>query len=162
MSIEGGSGNTQFSAKITNVRLGLAHRSHSKPQLSRRHLWSAASLSTARARCGKTCARAFRDEVALELGERCKDAKDELARRGSRVDSGTLASQDPQTDTSGRKIMHNVHEMPQIAAKAVELPHDKGVTISERLQARSQSRPIVLLPRCPIAVEVPLSYACGK
>ena len=120
--------------------------SHREPQLSWRHLGPAASLSTPSACGGKPCAGALGNQIALELGERGEYAEDQLACRRSCVDRRTLTSQNPQTHPSACKVMHDVDEVPQIAAKAIELPDDQRVALPKRLQARSESGPVVSFP----------------
>jgi hypothetical protein len=58
--------------------------------------------------------------------------------------------------------VYDVHEVPETAAKTIQLPDDKGVALPERLQASSEARSVVFSSRGGIAVEVPLAYAYRK
>jgi hypothetical protein len=69
----------------------------------------------------------------LELGERSKDAEDQLAPRCGRVDCSTLASQDLQTDASAGKVMHHIYKVPKTAPKAIKLPDHERVALPEGL-----------------------------
>jgi hypothetical protein len=58
--------------------------------------------------------------------------------------------------------MHHVHKVPETAPKAIKLPHDECVALSEGLQASSEAWAVVLLARCGVGVDVTLLHAHGK
>jgi hypothetical protein len=58
--------------------------------------------------------------------------------------------------------MYNVHEMPETAAQAIQLPDNEGVALPEGLQACGEARSVVFLARRSIAIEVPLTDANGE
>lgn len=93
-----------------------------------------------RARGRQASLGTLNDQFALELCQRGKEAEHEPAvgRRG--VDRGPLTGQHTQADATCRQIMHEVDEVPQIATDAIEFPGDKGVALSQALQARLQGR----------------------
>ena len=93
------------------------------------HLVGPATLAAARPGRGQAGAGALDDELALELGQGGEDAEHELACSGGCVDRGTLAGQDPQAHPATGQLVHQVDQVPQIAAEAVELPRDEHVTL---------------------------------
>ena len=58
--------------------------------------------------------------------------------------------------------MHDVHEVPKAASQAVQLPHDERIALPESLKSCRKPGAIILLPRCCVAVEVPLINAGGS
>ena len=61
-------------------------------------------MSAAHPSCKEPSFGALDDQLTLELGERGKDAEDQLARRRGRVDRRPLTSQDSQARAVGREL----------------------------------------------------------
>lgn len=76
----------ELPAQRTDVGLGLSHRRHRQPQLGWRHLVGSASPSSTRSRRRQPRPGALGDQLPLKLSQRREDPKDELARRGGRID----------------------------------------------------------------------------
>jgi hypothetical protein len=71
------------------------------------------------------------DQVAFELGQGRKDVKDELAAGSGGVDR-LLETAEP--DPTLGELSDGVDQVPQGAAKAVELPDDQGVAGPQLVQ----------------------------
>ena len=67
------------------------------------------------------------DQVALELGKRCKDAEDESASPGRGID---IPGQHLQTDAPLLQIADQPHNVRQGTADPVQLPHNQSVALS--------------------------------
>jgi hypothetical protein len=88
---------------------------------------------TARPCRGQARHGALGDQFALELGQRGKDAEDQLAggRRG--VDGRTVAGQHLQSDTTAGQVVHGIDQMPQVTPKPVQFPHHQRIPLAQRL-----------------------------
>lgn len=60
------------------------------------------------ARGGQACLGSFADEIALELGERAENMKDQLSRTGRRIDA---LGQAFEADASGLEIVYGLDEV---------------------------------------------------
>ena len=49
--------------------------------------------------------------------------------------------------------MNRVDQVAQVSTESVEFPHQKCVALAERLQARRQLRPVILLAGCMVLIE---------
>ena len=58
--------------------------------------------------------------------------------------------------------MHDVHEVPETAAKTIKLPDYERVALPESLEASSEARSVIFLSRGGVAVEVTLLNACRE
>lgn len=156
MAIEGLAADTDLLAQIGDNRSVLAQGGLRQPQLRRRHLRLAAAVATSGSRGSEPSNRALADQFALKLGKGSKDAKDQLAGGGSRVDRGALTGQHPKADVSLGQIVHDVNEVAQAAAEPIKFPHDERVGGSDGFEATLQARAVVELTACRVAVEVAL------
>jgi hypothetical protein len=93
--------------------------------------------------------RALADQLALELGEGGEDAEHQLAGGGRRVDRRTLPGQHAQSDGARIEIMHDVDQVAQVAAEAIEFPNNDRVAGAHRLETCVETGAVV----CP---------ACGR
>jgi hypothetical protein len=69
--------------------------------------------------------------------------------------------EDAQADAGGGELVHGVDEVPEIAAEPVQLPYNKRIALTKRLQASAEAWSIVLLPGHRVAVEVSLGDTGG-
>jgi hypothetical protein len=104
----------------------------------------------------KTGPRALTDQVALELGERCKDVKHQLACRAARLD---LLGQALEADALLFQLANDAHEVWQTATKAIQSPHHKGVTLAQRLEAGQQFLAVGILAARGVGVEAVVGNA---
>ena len=154
MAVQRLPGNTQFFAEGTHLGFPLPHGGHGQADLGWRHLERAPTRPPACSRRGQPCDRALRDKRPLELSESSEDPEYELLGCCRRVDRGALASEDLETDTAVSEVMDGVHQVAQVSAETVELPHQEGVALPQCFQARRQVRAVVLFPGGLIFVEV--------
>ena len=155
MAVEGLPGYPEFFAEVANVGFFLAHGGHGQADFGRCHLVRATAVSPSGARGSGASDRTFGDQGTFKLRERSKDAKNKLPRRSSGVNGRTLTCKNFETDTAVSQIMNGVNQVTEIATEPVELPHQKGVPLTECLQTRRQMRTVILLPRSLILIEVP-------
>lgn len=161
MPVERLTANSKLLAKVGNNRASLAHGGLSEPHLRRRHLRFASAIATTRASRGEARDRALADQLALELGERGEDTKHQFAGGGCRVDCRALPSQHAQPDGACIEVMHDVHEMPEVAPEAIEFPDYKCVTGTQRFEAGVEAGAVVLLAARGVAVDVALGHTGG-
>ena len=86
------------------------------------------------ARSGQPGTGPFPDEVALELGQRAEDVKDQFAARGGGIDALGQAAQANLALLEGGD---DLDEVPQGAAQAVQAPDDQGIAgahVGQRLR----------------------------
>ena len=67
-----------------------------------------------------------------------------------------LAGEHPQADAALGEVVDNIHQMTEVAAEPVKLPHDERVTGTQRLETRVQSGAVIALATSGVAVEIPL------
>jgi hypothetical protein len=77
------------------------------------------------------------NEIALELGQCCKDAKHQAAGRGGGVD---VSSQHLEPDAALLQITYESNDVRQLAADTVQLPDGQGVAVARDLECLSQAR----------------------
>jgi hypothetical protein len=70
-------------------------------QFCRRHLWLATAVATTGSGSGKPRDGSLSDQLAFELRECGKNAKDQLSSGGRRIDRGALSGEDKQSDSAG-------------------------------------------------------------
>ena len=99
---------------------------------------------------------AFDDQRTLKLGQRPEDAEYQLAGCRSGIDCRALAGQHLEPDTTGGEVVHQVDQMAQVAAEAIELPHYQGVALAHGLDAGEQTRSIVPASGSEVLVKMPL------
>ena len=90
--------------------------------------FSSATLASSGSGRGKTGPCALADEIALELRKGTEDVEDELAAAGRGVDllGGAL-----EADALAVELRDGLDQVLQGAAKAIQAPHDKGVSFPE-------------------------------
>ena len=109
------------------------------------HPYASAALSPA---------RAFTDQLPVELGQRREDAEHEATGGRGCVDLRALTGEHPQAHASGGEVLHGVDQMGEIAAETVELPDHEHVALPQSAQATVKSRPVVAYPGSEVVVEV--------
>jgi hypothetical protein len=145
MAVECLSGHAKLHAQIYHLRLRLAHGRLGQAHPGGRHFIRAAAVASTGPRGGKPGPGALDDQRALELGQCCEDAEDELAGGGGGVDLGTLPCQHTQAHPARGQLMHGRDEMMQVTAQTVKLPHQPGITLAQRLQAAGKAGPVIPL-----------------
>src|SRR5262249_8664032 len=105
--------NAQLLAQVTNLGVALGHGGLRQAQLSGCHRIGPAALAATGAGGGRAGDGPLADQLALELGERRKDAKHEVTARGRRVDVGALTGEHAEADPALHQIVHRVDEMPE-------------------------------------------------
>ena len=70
-----------------------------------------------------------------------------------RVDLGAGAREHSKTHTAFAQLIDGVHQVLQITAQPIELPHDQCVARLQRLQAGLEARAMVLATRGAIFVD---------
>ena len=105
---------------------------------------------------------ALADQFALELRQGGEDAEDEAAGRGCRVDLRALARQHTQADPAFREVLHDTHQVVQVAPEAIELPHDQGIALAQCLETGREAGSAVLLARGAVLVDEFPGHAVGR
>lgn len=100
MPIQGLPGNPEFLAQIADLGFRLPHSRHGQAQLGRRHLERPPAFPSACPCRRQTGNCAFGDQLALELGQCCEDAEDELAGGCRGVDGRAVTSQHLEADAA--------------------------------------------------------------
>ena len=162
MAVQRLPGDPEFLAEGADFGLLLTHGGHGQADLGRRHLERAPAGPAARTCRGKTGDSAFSNKCSLELRQGSEDPEDELAGCGRRVDRGTLAREHLEADAAVGEVVHGVDQVAQVTTEPVELPHQKGVPLTECLQAGRQMRTVILLSGRVIFVKIGGRYACGQ
>ena len=93
MPIQGLPGNPEFLAQIADLGFRLPHSRHGQAQRGRRHLERPPAFPSACPCRRQTGNCAFGDQLALELGQRSENAKDQFAGGGRGVDGRAVAGQ---------------------------------------------------------------------
>lgn len=91
---------------------------------------------------------ALTDQFPFKFCQGCKDAKYQPPCSGSGVDLRTLSGQDAQADLAIGKVLHDCHEMFEVAAKAakaVELPDNQDIAFAQGLETCIEAWPGVTL-----------------
>ena len=91
---------TEFLAEVADLGFRLPHRRYRQPQLGRRHLEGPPAFPSACPRRGQTRHGALGDQLALELGQRGENAKNQLAGGGRGVDGRAVAGQHFEADAA--------------------------------------------------------------
>ena len=115
---------------------GLVHGSHGQAQLGGGHVIGPATSTATGA--GDGHAR-FGPH---EFGQGGKDAGEQLDVRKCGVDAGAVPGQHLEANATCCEVMHRVDQVPQIAAKPVQLPNETDRGLKERslnLLAQSQA-----------------------
>jgi hypothetical protein len=152
----------QFFAEISDPGVALGHGRLREPDLGQRHRVGPPAMATTSPRGGKAGKSSLSGQLAFELGERSEDAEHQAAARRCGVDAGTLAGEHAETNLLLHQIMDGIDEVPEVATEAVELPDDQCVSLTQRLEARVETRAIVLLARGLIFIKPSRRHACGK
>lgn len=97
-------------------------------KLLRRELWSAAPKSTASLGGLQSGGRPLSNEIALHLGQRRHDMKEEASTGRGCVDPVGDAG---EMDTSSGQFTDKLDELAHGTTQAIELPNDEGVTWPE-------------------------------
>ena len=105
------------------------------------------------ARAAARRAGALGDQLTLEFGQRREDAEDQTPVCGGRVDLGPGAREHSKTHTAVAQLIDGAHQVLQITAQPVELPHDQCVARLQRLQAGLEARAMVLATRGAVFVD---------
>jgi hypothetical protein len=71
------------------------------------------------------------DQVALELGKRCKDAEDKPASHGRGID---VPGQHLSTDTPLLQIADQPHDVRQRTTDPVQFPHNQSIALSRGVE----------------------------
>ena len=154
MSVKRLASDTQFGAQVRHFRFGLPHGRHRQAQLGSGHFEGSAAFSAAGAGRSQSGDRPLRNQLALELGQRRKDSKDQLACGGGGVEGSAVPIQHFESHAPGGQVMDGVDQVAKIASQAIERPHRQGVAVAQRLQAGRQARPIILSPLGHVLVEL--------
>ena len=93
------------------------------------------------------------DQLALEFGECCENAKHQPPADRCGVDIGSLAGEDAETDLALHQIMHGVDKMAQVAPEAVEFPDDQGIILAQGFEAGLKAGTVVLLAGGPVLIQ---------
>jgi hypothetical protein len=88
-------------------------------------------------RCGDPCSSPLSDELALKLGDRAHDVKDQPPAGGRGIKPRIV--QGDQVDAEGAEIFDHSDQMAEGASQTIELPDHDSVEISTM---RSDKHPV--------------------
>ena len=162
VAIEGDRLDVEFLGEFGNRGIAALHGGLGKSNLGLGEGKLAATLPSPGAGGLESGDGAFADQFTLEFRQGGEDAEDEAAGRGCRVDLRALARQYTQADPTLRELLHDTHEMVQVAPKAIQLPDDQGIALAQCLEAVVKPGSAVLLARGAVLIDEFLGHAVGR
>ena len=143
MAVKGLTAHADLSAKVPHLGLGFTHRCLGQPDLGGGHSSGATALPTTGPSTGQSSNGPLSNQFPLVRGQACEDSENHLPSSGGCINFSTLASQDPEANTSPFKIVHGVYKMAKVSAKTIKFPAEEQIPRPRRLEHSRQPRAII-------------------